>query len=147
MLIVDETDWPLVVVRWSMPVCGCDLQRYRARFEHWLRHANFALVSVLEHPVSMPACALRQMAQWMHDRRSLIEQRCVGIASVLPPEMLNEPMAQDHQRKAGAHVGCAAQFFSEEFDAIGWAIQRLRDADSKSWPPLFVPAAPLRRLH
>lgn len=133
MLTIDESEWPLVVVRWHAPVCGCDMARYRERFAHWLRHPRFALVSVLEAPVLLPNRALRDMADWMNARRALIAARCTGIASVLPSALLDETRFEDFRHQASLQVGCPARAFSGEAQAIQWAWLRLQAAPAS--PP------------
>jgi hypothetical protein len=148
MLIVDETAWPLVVIRWQAPVCACDLARYRARFDHWLQKATrFALVSALETPVHLPECALRSMAHWLHEHRWLIEQRCVGIASVFPADLMSDAVAQDYHREASENLGCIARAFNDESLAVAWALRRLRHYASSAWTNELTQPAARERLH
>lgn len=134
MLLVDESQWPLVVVRWRAPICGCDLARYRECFADWLRYPSFALVSVLERPAWLPACMLRQMADWLYARRRQIAECCRGIASVLPMGMLDEAISQDRHLQAAQQSGCVARAFTDQSAALVWAMRRLRSDNDNDNP-------------
>lgn len=127
MLVVDESRWPLALVRWEGPVCGCDLEFYRWRFESWLaRETAFALVSVSLTPVPMPNCLRHEMGHWLHARRALIGQRCAGMASVPPADLYCPAWARSYSSAIGAQLGCFAAAFPEEPPAIEWALEQLR---------------------
>jgi hypothetical protein len=126
MVAIEEGDWPLIVVRWQTPVCSCDLNLYRAAFERWLQLGeHFAMVSIADEQVRLPAGLLEQMAAWMQRRRFMITRRCAGLASVLPAPM-SDAWTCSYRVAASAQLGCPAAAFADEAQAIGWAIERLR---------------------
>lgn len=148
MLTVDESCWPLVVARWQAPVCGCDFELYQSRFEAWLsRGEPFSFVSVTSEPVVIPACLLRRMGQWLHQRRDIVARLCAGLAGVFPESALPEPERRTYGAAVSRQLGCEAAAFRSEASAIAWAVARLRAGPIRDGHALAVPAVASQRFH
>lgn len=127
MLLIDEADWPLVLLRWEPPIGEMDLGLYRARLEGWLaRGRPFAILSF--QPVEPTPESLHRVIHgpfWTPELRRLAGQSCAGIACVISGGWQPGPAAgldtAELQRIMGCPIGC----FDDGDAALRWARTRL----------------------
>ena len=127
MLLIDEADWPLVLLRWEPPMGEMDLDLYRARLEGWLaRGRPFAILSF--QPVEPRPESLHRVIHgpfWTPELRRLAAQSCAGIAcvisGVLGPDLTGGCDLDELRRIMGCPIDC----FDDGDMALRWARARL----------------------
>ena len=129
MLLIDEEDWPLALVRWESPVGVMDIGLYRVRFEDWLRRDRaFAVLSI--QPAQPTVESLHDVIHapvWTGDLRRRAAQRCAAIACVVPDGRLADTLMEREAQRLQQLIGCTVAAFIDADEALRWARTRLRE--------------------
>ncbi len=127
MLLIDEADWPLVLLRWEPPIGDMDLGLYRARLEGWLaRGRPFAILSF--QPVEPTPESLHRVIHgpfWTAELRRLAGRNCAGIACVIPGGLQPGTNDQDDVESLQRIMGCPIGSFDDGDAALRWLRARL----------------------
>jgi hypothetical protein len=126
MLIVDEGDWPLVLLRWEAPIAAIDIDLFHARFQSWLqRDRGFAVLSVQPQPQHGEDQRLFA-DHWLRPLRAFARRRCCGIASVVPEAMAQPESVQVYALQLEQRIGCPVRACFDSDDALRWLRERLQ---------------------
>jgi hypothetical protein len=137
MLLIDEDDWPLVLLRWEPPIGVMDVGLYRVRFEDWLRRDRpFAVLSI--QPAEPTIGSLHEVIHapaWSDQLRHRTAQRCAALACVVPDGRLHDTLAGPETERLRQLIGCGVGSFHDADEALRWLRARLR----RFQPPLLLP--------
>lgn len=129
MLLIDEDDWPLALVRWEGPVGVMDIGLYRVRFEDWLRRDRpFAVLSI--QPPEPGVRLLQQMihaSAWTTELRRRALQRCAALACVVPDAAAPDLLSDGDMQQLQQLTACPVRAFLDGDEALRWARARLRE--------------------
>jgi hypothetical protein len=122
MLLIDEDDWPLVLLRWDPPVGVMDVGLYRVRFEDWLRRDRpFAVLSI--QPANPTIGSLHDVVHapvWSGELRHRTAQRCAALACVVPDGRLHDTLAEAQTERLQQLIGCSVGCFHDGDEALRW---------------------------
>ncbi len=144
MLLIDEDDWPLVLVRREAPTGALDIDLYRSRFQGWLRRETPFVVlgfqppptpELIADPIHTPA--------WTAGLRDQVRRRCAGFACVISDARVPEALMLRHGMSLQRLLGCPVQVFFDSDEGLRWARQQLKDFV----PPPAVAAAARTGVH
>ncbi len=81
---VDESAFPLLVVRFVGPMTDADFQGYLDHMENLRSRARNAAVFDATEAGHLPARQRRMQAEWLKTHRSMLQRYSVGSAFVMP---------------------------------------------------------------
>lgn len=120
MLLLDEGDWPLALVRWEAPIETADVDLFRARFQSWLRRrCRFALLNVQPAPLE-PEDAPLFARRWTDALCAQIRQRCTGIACLIPDSAARASAASHYALRLERQLACPVRAFLDSDEALLW---------------------------
>ncbi len=127
MVLIDEADWPLVLVRWEYPTHQGDVDLYRSRFRYWLqRETRFAVFNVKAlGESSIESVGRLHSPPWIQPMRGMIARQCAGVALLITDALANERSMRLLERETCRALGCPLRCFSESDDALLWLRDRL----------------------
>ena len=130
MILIDEADWPISLVRWEYPADQCDVDLYRSRFRLWLlRKSRFAVFNMVDLGTSTMRSIERMHGYgWARPLRDQIKSRCVGVAVLLTDALVTERRLHILHKACADHMECPVRCFVHNDDALRWLRQRLSAA-------------------
>lgn len=144
MLLIDEDDWPLVLVRREAPTGALDIDLYRSRFQGWLRRETpFAVLGFQPPPTPELTVDPIHTPAWTTSLREQIRRRCAGFACVISDARVPEALMYRHGNGLQRLLGCPVQVFFDSDEGLRWARQRLKDFV----PPPAAAVAPRAGVH
>ncbi len=119
MVLIDEQDWPLVLVRWDMPISGMDTDFCGDSLASWMKRAQrFAVLSI--QPSELTGTRQQNAFKPASQLGQLLGGRCVGIALTWTDGRRSERAGVEDADRLSQKLGCPVQAFMDSDAALVW---------------------------
>ncbi|HEY1076802.1 MAG TPA: hypothetical protein VGE51_08935 [Fontimonas sp.] len=115
MVLIDEQDWPLVLVRWDTPIGSMDTEFCAGSLAAWIKRApRFAVLSI--QPSELSGARLQKS----FGSAPRPGTRCAGIALTWTDGRRDPAAGADDAEHLGTQLGCPVQAFLDTDAALRW---------------------------
>lgn len=134
MVLIDEQDWPLVLVRWDVPISDMDTDFCGDSLASWMKRAQrFAVLSI--QPSELAGTRQQRAFKPATQFGQHLGGRCVGIALTWTDGRRSERDGVEDADRLSQKLGCPVQAFLDCDAALGWLRAQL------AVPTVGAPAA------
>ncbi|PPT04903.1 hypothetical protein CKA32_004335 [Geitlerinema sp. FC II] len=131
MVEIDETNYPMVSVKFTEIATLEDTETYLACFTDWLARENpFGLMlfrgnSEEVEDREMAKQSHNLVVRWAKENKANIARYCMGLAVVGDLSKMSKKQQQMAPKALGVLFGCPGQIFGNSTDAERWLQQQL----------------------
>lgn len=124
MVVIDDQDWPLVLVRWDLPISTMDTDFCNGCLAAWMRRSQrFAVLSI--QPSELVGMRQQHAFKSVGDFGAQLRHRCAGIALTWPDGRRSESAGAHEAERLSAQLRCAVQTFIDSDAALHWLREQL----------------------
>lgn len=119
MVLIDEQDWPLVLVRWDTPISGMDTEFCGGSLAAWMKRSQrFAVLSI--QPTELTGSRQQKAFRPAAGSGLRLGTRCAGIALTWTDGRRGEAAGAEDAERLGDQLGCPVQAFLDTDAALRW---------------------------
>lgn len=119
MVLIDEHNWPLVLVRWDTPISRMDADFFcDSVASRMKRSQRFAVLSL--QPTELAGARQQAVFAALTRDNSRLAARCAGIALVWTDGRRREADAIDDAEDLGRQLRCPLRAFLDSDEALRW---------------------------
>ncbi len=119
MVVIDDQDWPLVLVRWDVPISTMDTDFCSDCLAAWMKRSQrFAVLSI--QPSELAGMRQQNAFKSAADFGTRLSHRCAGIALTWPDGRRSERAGIQEAERLSEQLRCPVRAFPDSDAALHW---------------------------